>query len=134
MAVMAMKRNLTERARIKAFESIFTKFDHNQNGKICSIIISINIWHNKFKAWKQNCPLTIFNNETKCVHIVFICTYCVHMYILCSYVHIVYICTYCVHMYILSTYTWNPGYTICIQCGPCSTILDHVTGKERKEG
>ena len=33
MAVMAMKRNLTERARMKAFESIFTKFDHNQNGK-----------------------------------------------------------------------------------------------------
>ncbi len=33
MAVMAMKRNLTERARLKAFESIFTKFDHNQNGK-----------------------------------------------------------------------------------------------------
>jgi len=29
-----MKRGLTERARKKAFESIFKKFDHNQNGRI----------------------------------------------------------------------------------------------------
>ena len=31
---MAMKKNLDERARKKAFDEIFDKFDHNKNGKI----------------------------------------------------------------------------------------------------
>ena len=33
MAMMAMKKNLTERAAKKAFNAIFEKFDKNQNGK-----------------------------------------------------------------------------------------------------
>ena len=33
MAFMAMKKNLNERARRKAFNDIFYKFDHNKNGK-----------------------------------------------------------------------------------------------------
>lgn len=32
MAAIAMKKGLTERARKKAFDAIFLKFDHNQNG------------------------------------------------------------------------------------------------------
>ena len=34
MAFMAMKKNLDERARKKAFDEIFDKFDHNKNGKV----------------------------------------------------------------------------------------------------
>ena len=30
---MAMKKNLDDRARKKAFDEIFDKFDHNKNGK-----------------------------------------------------------------------------------------------------
>ena len=30
---MAMKKNLNERARRKAFNDIFNKLDHNKNGK-----------------------------------------------------------------------------------------------------
>ena len=33
MAFMAMKKNLDDRARKKAFDEIFDKFDHNKNGK-----------------------------------------------------------------------------------------------------
>ena len=32
MAFMAMKKNLEERARKKAFDEIFEKFDRNKNG------------------------------------------------------------------------------------------------------
>ena len=32
MAFMAMKKNLDERARKKAFDEIFEKFDRNKNG------------------------------------------------------------------------------------------------------
>ena len=34
MAFMSMKKNLDERARKKAFDEIFDKFDHNKNGII----------------------------------------------------------------------------------------------------
>ena len=43
MAFMAMKKNLDERARKKAFDEIFEKFDRNKNGcvkkvlKICCV-------------------------------------------------------------------------------------------------
>ena len=37
MAFMAMKRPLDERARKKAFDEIFQKFDHNRNGKTTTI-------------------------------------------------------------------------------------------------
>ena len=33
MAGIVMKKGFTEKARRKAFESIFEKFDHNKNGK-----------------------------------------------------------------------------------------------------
>ncbi len=37
MAGIVMKKGFTEKARKKAFESIFKKFDHNHNGKnICT--------------------------------------------------------------------------------------------------
>ena len=32
MAFMAMKKNLDERAKKKALDDIFTKFDHKRNG------------------------------------------------------------------------------------------------------
>ena len=34
MAFMAMKKNLDERARKKAFDEIFEKFDRNKNGYV----------------------------------------------------------------------------------------------------
>ncbi len=38
MAGIVMKKGFTEKARKKAFESIFKKFDHNHNGKnICTL-------------------------------------------------------------------------------------------------
>ena len=39
MAFMAMKKNLDERARKKAFDEIFEKFDRNKNG--CVKLLSI---------------------------------------------------------------------------------------------
>ena len=35
MAFMAMKKNLDDRAKRKALNEIFAKFDHNRNGKLC---------------------------------------------------------------------------------------------------
>ncbi len=43
MAGIVMKKGFTEKARKKAFESIFKKFDHNHNGKnICIHTLSDN--------------------------------------------------------------------------------------------
>ena len=38
MAFMAMKKNLDERARKKAFDEIFEKFDRNKNGCVKKVI------------------------------------------------------------------------------------------------
>jgi hypothetical protein len=38
MAAIVMKKGFTEKARKKAFEAIFEKFDHNKNGKLISFI------------------------------------------------------------------------------------------------
>ncbi len=44
MAGIVMKKGFTEKARKKAFESIFKKFDHNHNGKnICIHYQKINL-------------------------------------------------------------------------------------------
>ena len=41
MAFMSMKKNLDERARKKAFDEIFEKFDRNKNGFVKVSIISL---------------------------------------------------------------------------------------------
>ena len=33
MAFMAMRKNLDERARKKAFDELFERYDHNRNGR-----------------------------------------------------------------------------------------------------
>ena len=38
---MAMKKNLDDRARKKAFDEIFDKFDHNKNGKNVFFILEL---------------------------------------------------------------------------------------------
>ena len=38
MAFMAMKKNLDERARKKAFDEIFEKFDRNKNGCVKKVL------------------------------------------------------------------------------------------------
>ena len=38
MAFMAMRKNLDERARKKAFDELFERYDHNRNGRFFLII------------------------------------------------------------------------------------------------
>ena len=44
MAFMAMKKNLDERARKKAFDEIFEKFDRNKNGCFKNVIKNLIVY------------------------------------------------------------------------------------------
>ena len=53
-AVMVMKRNMDEKARRKAFDAIFKRFDFNHNGKLHQSLVYIEK-HDSFhrKAFHQ---------------------------------------------------------------------------------